>query len=70
VFNLHELTILHEWTDEECVEILKKCKKAIPAKGGKVIIMDIVLKDRQDLAAIETQLFWDTEMLVGTKRRK
>ena len=36
--------ILHDWTDESCVEILRNCKKAIPEKTGKLIIADIVLK--------------------------
>ncbi|XP_061945125.1 xanthohumol 4-O-methyltransferase-like [Populus nigra] len=35
--------ILHNWTDESCVEILRNCKKAIPEKTGKLIIVDIVL---------------------------
>ncbi|XP_011045484.1 PREDICTED: (R,S)-reticuline 7-O-methyltransferase-like isoform X2 [Populus euphratica] len=35
--------ILHDWTDESCVEILRNCKKAIPEKTGKLIIADIVL---------------------------
>ncbi|XP_011045486.1 PREDICTED: (R,S)-reticuline 7-O-methyltransferase-like [Populus euphratica] len=36
--------ILHDWTDESCVEILRNCKKAIPEKTGKLIIVDIVLQ--------------------------
>uniref|UniRef100_A0A0E0MM07 acetylserotonin O-methyltransferase n=1 Tax=Oryza punctata TaxID=4537 RepID=A0A0E0MM07_ORYPU len=37
--------IMHDWDDNECVKILKNCKKAIPSRdtGGKVIIMDIVV---------------------------
>uniref|UniRef100_A0A0D9WIN0 acetylserotonin O-methyltransferase n=1 Tax=Leersia perrieri TaxID=77586 RepID=A0A0D9WIN0_9ORYZ len=37
--------VLHDWGDEDCVKILKNCKKAIPPRdaGGKVIIMDIVV---------------------------
>uniref|UniRef100_M1D3K7 Resveratrol O-methyltransferase n=1 Tax=Solanum tuberosum TaxID=4113 RepID=M1D3K7_SOLTU len=37
--------ILHDWSDEECIKILKKCKEAIPRKekGGKVFIIDMVL---------------------------
>ncbi|XP_016456421.1 myricetin 7/4'-O-methyltransferase 2-like [Nicotiana tabacum] len=39
--------ILHDWSDEDCVKILKKCKEAIPCreKGGKVIIIDMVMED-------------------------
>ncbi|OIT22906.1 PREDICTED: trans-resveratrol di-O-methyltransferase-like [Nicotiana attenuata] len=39
--------ILHNWSDEDCVKILKKCKESIPSReeGGKVIIIDIVLEN-------------------------
>ncbi|XP_009770464.1 myricetin 7/4'-O-methyltransferase 2-like [Nicotiana sylvestris] len=39
--------ILHNWSDEDCVKILKKCKDSIPSReeGGKVIIIDIVLEN-------------------------
>lgn len=38
---------MHDWNDEDCVKILKKCKESIPSKenGGKVIIIDIVMED-------------------------
>ncbi|CAJ1978955.1 unnamed protein product [Sphenostylis stenocarpa] len=36
--------ILHDWTDEQCIELLKNCRKAIPEKTGKVIIVDHVLR--------------------------
>ncbi|XP_060672230.1 xanthohumol 4-O-methyltransferase-like [Ziziphus jujuba] len=36
--------ILHDWDDEYCVKILKNCRKAVPEKSGKVIIIDMVLK--------------------------
>ena len=62
--------ILHDWTDEECVEIMKKCKEAIPAKRGKVIIIDIVLKDPRDPTETETQLFWDMAMLLTTNGKE
>lgn len=34
--------ILHDWSDEQCVDILKNCKKALP-KTGKVIIVESIL---------------------------
>ncbi|KAG2559392.1 acetylserotonin O-methyltransferase 1-like isoform X1 [Panicum virgatum] len=36
--------VLHDWSDEDCVKILQRCKQAIPArtKGGKVIIIEMV----------------------------
>uniref|UniRef100_A0A0E0PPY4 O-methyltransferase C-terminal domain-containing protein n=1 Tax=Oryza rufipogon TaxID=4529 RepID=A0A0E0PPY4_ORYRU len=37
--------VLHDWGDNDCIKILKNCKKSITPrdKGGKVIIMDIVV---------------------------
>ncbi|OMO70094.1 O-methyltransferase, family 2 [Corchorus olitorius] len=34
--------ILHDWSDEHCVKLLKNCYKAIP-NDGKVIVLDSVL---------------------------
>ncbi|KAK4476986.1 hypothetical protein RD792_016187 [Penstemon davidsonii] len=53
--------ILHNWSDEECVKILKKCKEAIPSDKGKLIIIDMILDDQHE--AFETQLFFDMVMM-------
>nr|Q6VMW1.1 RecName: Full=Flavonoid 7-O-methyltransferase 1B; Short=MpOMT1B; AltName: Full=7,8,4'-trihydroxy-flavone 7-O-methyltransferase; AltName: Full=Apigenin 7-O-methyltransferase; AltName: Full=Isorhamnetin 7-O-methyltransferase; AltName: Full=Kaempferol 7-O-methyltransferase; AltName: Full=Luteolin 7-O-methyltransferase; AltName: Full=Naringenin 7-O-methyltransferase; AltName: Full=Quercetin 7-O-methyltransferase; AltName: Full=Scutellarein 7-O-methyltransferase [Mentha x piperita]AAR09599.1 flavono len=37
--------VLHNWSDEECVEILKRCKDAVPKNKGKVIIIDAVIDE-------------------------
>ncbi|KAA8526327.1 hypothetical protein F0562_008470 [Nyssa sinensis] len=41
--------ILHDWSDEESVKILKKCKEAIPSrdKGGKVMIIDMTVENQK-----------------------
>ncbi|KAJ4958017.1 hypothetical protein NE237_025128 [Protea cynaroides] len=36
--------ILHDWSDEHCLTILKNCYEALP-DGGKVIIIDAVLSE-------------------------
>lgn len=61
--------ILHDWNDEECVKILKKCKEAITSKGkeGKVIIIDMMMENEKgdiDDESVETQLFFDMLMMV------
>ncbi|XP_038899266.1 trans-resveratrol di-O-methyltransferase-like [Benincasa hispida] len=69
--------ILHDWTDEECIKILKKCKEAITSNGkiGKVIIIDMVVtnnkKMKNDKLMIECKFFWDLLMMVnvGGKER-
>ncbi|XP_074575200.1 tricetin 3',4',5'-O-trimethyltransferase-like [Curcuma longa] len=35
--------ILHDWSDEHCVKILKNCWKALPAEKGKVVVVEYVL---------------------------
>ncbi|KAJ4723240.1 O-methyltransferase [Melia azedarach] len=59
--------VLHDWNDEECVKILKKCKEAITSNGkvGKVIIIDMMRENKKgDDESIETQLFFDMLMMV------
>jgi len=34
--------IIHDWTDEQCIQILGHCRKAIPA-NGKLLIVDCVV---------------------------
>ncbi|XLT27846.1 hypothetical protein HN873_059138 [Arachis hypogaea] len=70
--------ILHDWNDEEGLKILRKCKEAIMkngSKGGKVIIIDMVMKDEKkgDDESLQTQLFFDMLMMVllaGKERNK
>lgn len=65
--------IMHDWAEEDCVKILKNCKKAIPEKKGKVIILDIVLESSEgDGMFGEARLAFDLVMLAhnaGGKER-
>ncbi|KAK2976801.1 hypothetical protein RJ640_015796 [Escallonia rubra] len=59
--------ILHDWNDEQCVKILKKCKEAIPSKeqAGKLIIIDMVMENqKQDHESAATQHLFDILMMV------
>ncbi|KAK6134820.1 hypothetical protein DH2020_031446 [Rehmannia glutinosa] len=53
--------ILISFPDEECIKLLEKCKEAIPNKdkGGKLIIIDMVLDNHKEHDAFESQLFSD-----------
>ncbi|KAJ1412234.1 S-adenosyl-L-methionine-dependent methyltransferase [Sesbania bispinosa] len=68
--------IMHDWNDEDCINILKKCKEAIGGRGkeGKVIIIDMVMENEEgDNESNETQLFMDMLMMVlvtGKERNK
>lgn len=63
---------MHCWSDEESIKILKKCKEAIPSKdrGGKVIIIEMVVSPKGDHKAFETQLFFDMEDMVLVNGRE
>ncbi|XP_028753034.1 flavonoid 4'-O-methyltransferase-like [Neltuma alba] len=51
--------VLHDWGDDDCLKILKNAKEAISGngKGGKVIIIDTVLNEKQEQhEVLETKL--------------
>ncbi|XP_078166127.1 trans-resveratrol di-O-methyltransferase-like [Carex rostrata] len=66
--------VLHDWRDEDCVGILKRCKEAIkPRKdGSKVIIVDIIQDFKNNNPkATETGHLFDILMMSchGSKER-
>ena len=68
--------ILHDWGDEDCVKILRKCKEAIvesKINGKKVIIVEMVVDEEKQAHATETHLFMDMLMMAnhpGKERTK
>ncbi|XP_049406251.1 trans-resveratrol di-O-methyltransferase-like [Solanum stenotomum] len=76
LLRINKQWVLHDWSDEECIKILKKYKEAIPSKekGGKVIIIDMVLMDRNlekgDDKSYETQLLCDMFMMAHVSRKE
>ncbi|KAL2959084.1 hypothetical protein AAZX31_18G247100 [Glycine max] len=57
--------ILHNWTDKDCIKILKNCKEAISNNGkrGKVIIIDVVINEKEDEHKVtELKLVMDITM--------
>jgi len=58
--------ILHDWSDDKCIKILKNCKQAIPSRdaGGKIIIIDIVVgSEPSDTKLLETQVIYDLHLM-------
>ncbi|CAN1844207.1 Xanthohumol 4-O-methyltransferase, partial [Linum perenne] len=58
--------------DEYCVEILKNCRKSIPEKTGKLILIEIVLPAAEDDDFGEVGLVFDLVMFAhgtGGKER-
>ncbi|KAF7833248.1 trans-resveratrol di-O-methyltransferase-like [Senna tora] len=60
--------VLHAFSDEDCVKVLKKCRAAIAGKGkeAKVIIIDIVKNDEKNDGheLKEAKLLFDVVMMV------
>ncbi|KAK6142629.1 hypothetical protein DH2020_022977 [Rehmannia glutinosa] len=60
--------IFHDWTDEDSIKLLKRCKEAIISSDNncrKVIIVEMVVNDQNhDYAATETQLLFDMLMMI------
>ncbi|XVE91527.1 hypothetical protein REPUB_Repub01dG0017300 [Reevesia pubescens] len=62
--------ILHNWNDEKCLQILKNCKKALPGRNGKVIIVDAVIGHQGDSLFDVEAMRYDLKMLVMTPSGK
>uniref|UniRef100_A0A7N0ZRG3 Uncharacterized protein n=1 Tax=Kalanchoe fedtschenkoi TaxID=63787 RepID=A0A7N0ZRG3_KALFE len=48
--------VLHNWSDEQCLKLLKNCWRALPEEGGKVIVLEFVIPqdlERTDRAAVD-----------------
>lgn len=60
--------VLHDWNDEDCVRILKKCHEATPA-NGKVIVLDAIVEEEdagEDGSLRRMGLSFDIAMMVYT----
>ncbi|KAG2717254.1 hypothetical protein I3843_03G167800 [Carya illinoinensis] len=56
--------VLHGFSDEDCIKILKNCAKAIPKKTGKIIIAEHVLEPNGNGPFDETGLVFDLIMMI------
>lgn len=59
-------SVLHDWSHELCVKILKNCRKVIPEEIGKVIIVDVVFEEDNKDPFEETRIIMDLVMLAHT----
>ncbi|KAG4114297.1 hypothetical protein ERO13_D12G037100v2 [Gossypium hirsutum] len=62
--------VLHDWDDEECIQILKKCREAIPQDKGKVIIVESVLEEDENDKLEFVGLMLDMVMMAHTNKGK
>ena len=57
--------ILHDWDDEQCIELLSRCTSANPS--ASIVVVELVVSDTSASAAA---LWFDLEMLVQTGGRE
>lgn len=67
---LYTQWVLHDWSDEECMELLRKCREAVPKETGKVIIAEAVIGEGEDDKYDDVRLALDMVMLAHTERGK
>lgn len=56
--------IIHDWNDEDCIRILRNCKRVLP-KRGRVLVVEAVVPPREQRGWAK---LLDLEMLVLTPR--
>ncbi|GMH02935.1 hypothetical protein Nepgr_004774 [Nepenthes gracilis] len=63
--------VLHDWGDDECVQVLQKCREAIPGGKGKVIIVEAVIGEKKEDDELEdVRLMLDMVMMAHTGKGK
>nr|QAX90922.1 caffeic acid O-methyltransferase [Catalpa bungei]QAX90944.1 caffeic acid O-methyltransferase [Catalpa bungei] len=64
------MSVLHDWSDDICLDILKKCKEAIPVDTGKVIIVEVVIDEEGRDEYTGTRLAMDLAIMTATIKGK
>ena len=65
--------VLHDWGDDECIRILKKCREAIAEDKGKVIVVEAVIDEKdekEDIKLTNVRLMLDMVMMAHTTTGK
>ncbi|XP_002529795.2 acetylserotonin O-methyltransferase [Ricinus communis] len=62
--------VLHDWNDDDCIQILKKCKEAVTEGNGKVIIVEAVIGEAKDDKLEYVRLMLDMVMMAHTNTGK
>ena len=61
--------VLHDWDDERCLTVLRRCRQAV-ATGGRLLVLEPVLPDRLDTPQALGVVMSDIAMLVYTGGRE
>ncbi|KAH7851934.1 hypothetical protein Vadar_018491 [Vaccinium darrowii] len=62
--------VLHDWDDDECIQILRNCREAIPKDKGKVIIIEAVIEEDKNDKLEYVKLMLDMVMMAHTNKGK
>jgi hypothetical protein len=41
----------HDWSDEECITILSRCREAL-VPGGRIVVVDMIIGEENPIAAL------------------
>ncbi|CAI9299244.1 unnamed protein product [Lactuca saligna] len=64
------MKVLHDWGDDECIDILRKCREAIPKDTGKVIIVESIVGLEENHEYEDVVLMLDMVMIAHTSTGK
>ncbi|KAK1566869.1 hypothetical protein Q3G72_005163 [Acer saccharum] len=59
--------ILHDWGEEDGIKILKNCRKAIPEKTGKLLLVDFIIQEDGNKIFGDIDVRFDLVMLAHNK---
>lgn len=62
--------VLHDWGDDESINILRNCRAAIPKDGGKVIIVEAVIEEDDGDKLKDISFMMDLVMIAHTSTGK
>ncbi|XP_020574769.1 caffeic acid 3-O-methyltransferase-like [Phalaenopsis equestris] len=62
--------VLHDWSDEDCIRILKNCYKALPITGKVIVVEQILPEIPERNNAVRDVYFMDLSMMVTNHRAK
>ncbi|XWS68609.1 hypothetical protein CRYUN_Cryun04dG0105100 [Craigia yunnanensis] len=62
--------ILHDWSDEDCIKILRNCRNAIPPETGKVILVECIVQPDGNGLFDDLSLIFDLLMLAHSSGGK
>ncbi|KAL7587074.1 hypothetical protein Lser_V15G40113 [Lactuca serriola] len=64
------MKVLHDWGDDECIDVLRKCREAIPQDTGKVILLEAIVGLEENHEYNDVVLMIDMVMMAHTSTGK